>query len=191
MARGFRRCLAGPVLLPPDLGHDWRAPCRRGIDRGDPTADRKSSAVTTPRRANSRGWPRSASTPIPATTTHSSAAARSIAPLWILTASHCVIGDYSIDEDEHGHETVTVEVMPAHDLDVIVGKTDLLSPGGERHRAAEIVLHPAASLRLIGEDMLVPVNDLALVRLRTPTTVTPVPLARAGQQALYAPHVSA
>src|SRR6476469_8553839 len=190
MTRGFRRWLAGPVLLllilatiealPAAAASTEDAGQRPRVIGGDDAAPGQFPWVAA---LGLHSDPRDYEAQFCGGTV--------IAPLWILTASHCVIGDYFVDEDEHGHETVTVEVMPARELDVIGGKTDLLSPGGERHRAAEIVLHPAASLRLIGEDMLVPVNDLALVRLRTPTTGPPVPLARAGQQALYAPHVSA
>jgi secreted trypsin-like serine protease len=113
-----------------------------------------------------------------------------IAPFWVLTAAHCVLGDISIDEDEKGHVTVEVAPMPASELDVIVGKTDLTALGGERHRAAEIVLHPAATLR-VTDQSIVPVADLALVRLRTRTDVTPVALAAPGGEALWAPKVPA
>lgn len=113
-----------------------------------------------------------------------------IAPLWILTAAHCVIGDISVTEDGSGHEVVQLEPMSPSELDVVIGKTDLQAAGGERHRAAAIYLHPAATLRVVGND-LIPVSDLALVRLRTHTNVAPVAFAAPGEEALWAPNVAA
>ncbi len=112
-----------------------------------------------------------------------------IAPLWVLTAAHCV-ADVSIDEDEKGHVTVQLAPMSPSQLDVVLGKTDLTALGGERHRVAAIYLHPAAAFNIDGEE-IVPVNDLALVRLRTHTDVTPVAIAAPGQEALWAPGVTA
>lgn len=74
---------------------------------------------------------------------------------WVLTAAHCVAGE------------------PAARIDLVIGRHDLTSDDGERIGAAEILVHP-------GYDDRTTVNDLALIRLESPTSFPPVALPADG-----------
>lgn len=78
-----------------------------------------------------------------------------IAADWVLTAAHCVVGE------------------SAGTIDVVVGRHDLTSDAGERIRASLILIHPSY------DDVSLE-NDLALIRLATPTSVEPVRLPSDG-----------
>ena len=88
-----------------------------------------------------------------------------VAPGWVLTASHCVWGDY----DENGSE----EAADAAVLEVVVGRHDLSGGGGVRVAVDMVVLHPAYSATQS--------DDIALLRLAAsiPANVA-VPIAMAG-----------
>jgi len=75
-----------------------------------------------------------------------------VAPQWVLTAAHCV-----------------VDAQPS-DQDVVVGKTNLAGPGGQRVDVAEIHVHP-------GYDGAGP--DAALLKLATPVSVPSIATATA------------
>src|SRR4051812_12410150 len=118
MARGFRRRLAGPILSLLLLATIGALPAAAASTKGPG------------KRPNVIGGHDAAPGQFPwvaALGLHSDprdyeaqfCGGTVIAPLWILTASHCVIEDYFVDEDEHGHQTVEVDLMPARDLDVI------------------------------------------------------------------------
>ena len=78
-----------------------------------------------------------------------------IAADWVLTAAHCVIGE------------------AAGTIDVVVGRHNLASNGGERIEASAIVVHP------FYDDYSLE-NDVALIRLASPTSVEPVRLPADG-----------
>jgi secreted trypsin-like serine protease len=80
-----------------------------------------------------------------------------IAPDLILTAAHCIA-------DEGGH------TMPAGGVTVLLGATLLTE--GTRHAVAQVIKHP-------GYDPVRLDNDIALLRLATPTDIPPVRLADA------------
>jgi secreted trypsin-like serine protease len=84
-----------------------------------------------------------------------------IHPSWVLTAAHCL-------EDAAG-------------VQVLVG-TERLDGTGRRVAVSHAVAHP-------GFDF--PVNDIALLRLATPVSVTPARLAYAGMSGLEAPGTTA
>jgi trypsin len=74
-----------------------------------------------------------------------------ISPNWVLTAAHCVVGE------------------SASTVDVVIGRHDLSSGAGERIAASRIVIHPSY-------DDISLENDLALIRLASPTSFAPVGL---------------
>lgn len=74
-----------------------------------------------------------------------------IAKQWVLTAAHCV------------------EKYSPEDLDVIVSKAHLSSDTGERISIESIIMHPSFDSNTLD-------NDLALVKLSTPSTYLPISL---------------
>ena len=74
-----------------------------------------------------------------------------VAPNWVLTASHCVVGK-----------------TPAS-IDVTLGRHSLGSDAGERINAVEIIMHPNFNAITLN-------NDVALIRLSEPSTQIPVAL---------------
>lgn len=78
-----------------------------------------------------------------------------IAASWVMTAAHCVAGE------------------SAATLDVVVGRHDLGTNTGERIPVAQIVRHPDF-------DRNTNANDLALLRLASPTAYAPVLLPADG-----------
>ena len=70
---------------------------------------------------------------------------------WVLTAAHCVLGE------------------SASTVDMVIGRHDLGSGAGERIRVARIVVHPNYNDTTLA-------NDLALIRLASPTSYAPVQL---------------
>lgn len=78
-----------------------------------------------------------------------------VAPDLVLTAAHCIA-------DEDGR------IMPAAEVTVLLGATALTE--GTRHAVAQVIMHP-------GYDPVRLDNDIALLRLATPTDVPPVRLA--------------
>lgn len=78
-----------------------------------------------------------------------------IAADWVLTAAHCVVGE------------------SAGTVDVVVGRHDLTSDAGQRIQASLILVHPSYDDTSLE-------NDLALIRLASPTGVEPVGLPSDG-----------
>lgn len=74
-----------------------------------------------------------------------------IAPNWVLTAAHCVIG------------------LSPYNLDIVLGRYRLTSMGGERIQTAQIILYPYYNEETAA-------GDLALVRLMQNSTLQPVPI---------------
>ena len=84
-----------------------------------------------------------------------------IAAQWVLTAAHCVP-----DGNAQG-------------LSVVVGTVDNGDGSGERRQVAEVLVHPAY-------DPQASTSDVALLRLASPTSVAPIALATAADDALEA-----
>lgn len=84
-----------------------------------------------------------------------------IAAEWVLTAAHCVP-----DGNASG-------------LSVVVGTVDNSNGSGERRAVAQVLVHPAY-------DADASTSDVALLRLATPTSVAPIALATAADDALEA-----
>lgn len=84
-----------------------------------------------------------------------------IAAQWVLTAAHCVP-----DGNAAG-------------LSVVVGTVDNSNGSGERRAVAEVRVHPEY-------DADASTSDVALLRLATPTSVAPIALATAADDALEA-----
>ncbi len=84
-----------------------------------------------------------------------------IAPSWVLTAAHCVP-----DGDATG-------------LSIVAGTVDNSDGSGQRREVAEVLVHP-------DYDADASTHDVALLRLATPTSVPPIALAGAGDDALEA-----
>ena len=85
-----------------------------------------------------------------------------IAADWVLTAAHCVP-----DGNAKG-------------LSVVVGTVDNSDGSGERRAVQQVLVHPAY-------DAEASTSDVALLRLASPTTVAPIVLATAADDALEAP----
>ncbi len=86
-----------------------------------------------------------------------------VAPDWVLTADHCVVG------------------LPGPSaVDVLVGQTTLSGTGGQRIHVAQIVRDPAAN------QPIQYANDVALIRLAQPAPGPVQALAAPGQEYLYA-----
>jgi hypothetical protein len=68
-----------------------------------------------------------------------------------------------------------------HQIDVLVGRTNLLAANGRRHGVAKVTVHP-------GYNPTTYQNDVALLTLAEPSNVLPVALAMPGQDALVAPN---
>lgn len=95
--------------------------------------------------------------------------ATTIAASWVLTAAHCTM-------DDRG--------SVASSYDVLTGRSDLSTAGGQRLPVVEIKRHP-------GWDPESFRNDVALFRLDQPTTAPAMPLVQPGQESLWAPGVTA
>ncbi len=85
-----------------------------------------------------------------------------VAPQWVMTAAHCITGT-----SRQG------AISLPGDVTATIGRTNLNNTGtGEVRSVVEVVRHPRYNLDAGDYD-----NDLALVRLATPSTRTPVELA--------------
>ena len=84
-----------------------------------------------------------------------------IASSWVLTAAHCVP-----DGNASG-------------LSVVMGTVDNSNGSGERRQVAEVIVHPSYDPDAMS-------SDVALLRLASPTTVAPIALATASDDALEA-----
>ena len=117
-----------------------------------------------------------------------------VAPNWVMTAWHCVIDALDIWEHEDGSVDATGWYVDPSAVDVVAGKSDLTSAGGERVAAAQIVPLPAAKAFGWIDGFyinLFPVNDLALIRLKAPLSAPAIRLATPGDASLYAPPAQA
>lgn len=84
-----------------------------------------------------------------------------IAPSWVLTAAHCVSDG------------------KAAGLSIVAGTVNNSNGSGQRRAVAEVLVHPDYDADAL-------THDVALLRLATPTTVAPIALADAGDDALEA-----
>ena len=80
-----------------------------------------------------------------------------IDPQWVVTAAHCLI-------EENGDPSTLASFK------IIIGRTSLTSDNGETISPMEIFIHPDYALN---ED-----PDVALIKLATPSSGTPISLAR-------------
>lgn len=85
-----------------------------------------------------------------------------VAATWVMTAAHCV------------------ERTSPSAVDLVIGRHDLRSAGGERIAAKTIISHPGYNRRTYA-------NDIALIELSSPTTASPVGLADATNASQWAP----
>ncbi len=88
----------------------------------------------------------------------------------VLTAAHCVVEDGAVKQ--------------SHQVDVLVGRTNLTAINGRRHAVAKVTPHPAY-------DPATFQNDVALLTLAEPSNVLPVALVMPGQESLWLPNRSA
>ena len=84
-----------------------------------------------------------------------------IGPDTVLTAAHCAFG------------------LGPGDIDVVIGRSRLSSPAGERIPVRQVSWHPGFDFNLLH-------NDVAILRLERPVAVTPVPLVPAGLEDRWA-----
>lgn len=116
------------------------------------SAEERAKRIIGGRATDNKSWPWMASLVSKRVgTTHSLhfCGASLIAKDWILTAAHCVINADSTD------------------FDVIINQALQSANNGERHSVAQIIVHP------LYDDFLL-TNDLALIKLSSPTQITPI-----------------
>jgi secreted trypsin-like serine protease len=83
-----------------------------------------------------------------------------IASNWVLTAAHCMFDEYPTGS---GHYIPTA----ISSFDVLINRPQLSAMSGERLHVAKVVIHPG-----FDHDYLT--NDVALLQLSTPSSVTPI-----------------
>lgn len=83
-----------------------------------------------------------------------------IAPEWILTAAHCVFDEVPF---QSGHYVLTDN----NNFEVLLNQNDLQTNNGERHAIAQIIIHPKFDNNTLA-------NDIALLKLDSPSQVTPI-----------------
>ena len=114
-----------------------------------------------------------------------------VAPNWVMTAWHCVLDLAFVSQNSDGTvETRSLYQEPGT-IDVVGGVADLTKTGGRRVQAAQIVPLPSAGLTLGSDGELVPVNDVALIRLRAPLSAPALRLATKADAALATPPAQA
>jgi trypsin len=95
-----------------------------------------------------------------------------IAPSWVLTAAHCMLSnDPTLPPGA---------LIDPSSVIVVLGKTRLSSPYGERHAVDYFAVHPQFNAALLRD-------DFALLHLAQPSALAPVPLAAVADAAAYAP----
>ncbi|MFN8492095.1 MAG: trypsin-like serine protease [Caldilineaceae bacterium] len=93
-----------------------------------------------------------------------------IHPQWVLAAAHCSFFEGS--------------PLPATAFDIVLGRHQLSAGGGERIRVVEIIRHPQYNPGTLDWDM-------ALFKLATPSSATPIALIDPSKLSLAAPNVLA
>lgn len=84
---------------------------------------------------------------------------------WVLTAAHCVVD-------------TTGAIRPADSVDVVLGRTNLRDTAGERIRVAAVVPNPAYNPTTTA-------NDVALLRLSSPSAQPTVPMIAPGDESAW------
>ncbi len=97
-----------------------------------------------------------------------------ITPRIVQTAAHCV--------HDHDPDGPTSSAKDTNDLDVVLGKSTLTSPGGERRDVQAIYESDAPAY-----DPLTLENDFAWIVLTAASAQTPIKVAGAGETALWDP----
>lgn len=110
-----------------------------------------------------------------------------IAPTFVLTAGHCVIGNRSLrDKLPTGGPT-------AEDMRAVLGRVDLEGctiadcPGGEIIGVAAGHQHPEYNYVTFNHGLLAPQNDIAVLELETPSSFAPARPATPADLGLYPP----
>ena len=89
-----------------------------------------------------------------------------IDPNWVVTAAHCVDGEFP------------------ERIKVVLGRHDLTSTNGEEHAVSEIIIHPDWDWSTFD-------NDIALLRLSSPSSQETLSTVEPGDESLFASGVSA
>lgn len=108
-----------------------------------------------------------------------------VSPTVVVTAGHC--------SSITGAAVATPIGQPGQAIQVTLGSVKRDDPAGEKHTPSEVVVHPDYSFGnvLLSERETDVSNDLALLRLRSASKQTPVPIAAKGERDLWLPGVLA
>ena len=98
-----------------------------------------------------------------------------MAPDWILTAAHCLVG-----EDGSVANPSDVFVVVGHDLIAINNSVQQGDTTSVR-QATQVVPHPQYSTLILGR------NDIGLIQLDQPFPITPIKILTPAEEAQYAP----
>ena len=98
-----------------------------------------------------------------------------VAPDWILTAAHCLVG-----EDGSVANPSDVFVVVGHDLIAINNSVQQGDTTSVR-QATQVVPHPQYSTLILGR------NDIGLIQLDQPFPITPIKILTPAEEAQYAP----
>lgn len=83
-----------------------------------------------------------------------------VAPSWVMTAAHCMFDEFPLDSGRYVPTALS-------SFDVLINRPQLLSSGGERIAPVQIVIHPGFNQQTLS-------NDIALIRLNTPSLMAPI-----------------
>lgn len=83
-----------------------------------------------------------------------------VAPNWVMTAAHCMFDEFPADSGRYVPTALS-------SFDVLINRPQLLTGGGERIAPAQIIVHPGFEQETL-------INDIALIRLNTPSAITPI-----------------
>lgn len=108
-----------------------------------------------------------------------------VSPTVVVTAGHC--------SSITGAAVATPIGQPGQAIQVTLGSVKRDDPTGEKHTPSEVVVHPDYSFGnlLLSERETDVSNDVALLRLRSASKQTPVPIAAKGERDLWLPGVLA
>lgn len=108
-----------------------------------------------------------------------------IAPTFVLTAGHCVVGQRSVWNQVPVVGGIFGDSATPQDMRALIGQTDLYAEGGEVIAVAAAYQHP--DYEYARQHGLTPSNDIAILELAEPSIHAPARAATSDDLALYPP----